>query len=51
MEELTEERLAELLRGAEAAHGEYERTLGHRDDDWPSWYARWIVERLREQNG
>ena len=28
MADLTEERLAELLREAEAAHAEYEQTLG-----------------------
>lgn len=39
-------RLAELLREAERAHGDYERTLGHRDDDWPDWYAAYIAERL-----
>jgi hypothetical protein len=40
------EELAELLREAERAHGEYERELGQRDEDWPSWYARYILERL-----
>ena len=40
------ERLAILLREAERAHGEYEKTLGHRDDDWPDWYAAYIAERL-----
>jgi hypothetical protein len=40
------QRLAVLLREAERAHGEYEKTLGHRDDDWPDWYATYIVERL-----
>jgi hypothetical protein len=45
--DLTEERLAELLREAESAHAEYERQLGRRDDDWPAWYARFILERLR----
>ena len=49
MQELTAERLEQLLRGAEEAHGAYERELGRRDDDWPAWYARWIVERLREE--
>jgi hypothetical protein len=49
MTDLTAERLAELLRQAEQAHGEHERQLGHRDDDWPSWYARWIVEQLRDE--
>jgi hypothetical protein len=48
MSEITEERLAELLREAEAAHGEYERGLGRRDDDWPAWYAHFIAERLRD---
>ena len=40
------ERLAILLREAERAHGEYEKTLGHRDDKWPDWYAAYIAERL-----
>jgi hypothetical protein len=43
---VTVEELAELLREAERAHGEYERELGQRDEDWPSWYARYILERL-----
>jgi hypothetical protein len=33
---LTEERLAQLLREAEQAHGQYETQLGRRDEDWPS---------------
>jgi hypothetical protein len=45
--QLTKERLAELLREAEKAHAEYERGLGHRDEDWPGWYAQFILERLR----
>jgi len=49
MADLTEGRLAELLREAEAAHAEYEQSLGQRDDDWPSWYARYIVEQLEEE--
>jgi hypothetical protein len=39
-------RLAELPRDAESAHGIYEKSLGHRDDDWPDWYARHIYDRL-----
>jgi hypothetical protein len=46
--ELTQERLAELLREAERAHGEYERELGSRDEDWPAWYAGYILDRLKE---
>jgi hypothetical protein len=41
-----EQRLAVLLREAERAHGDYEKSLGHRDDDWPDWYAAYIAERL-----
>lgn len=49
--DLTEEQLAGLLRAAEQAHGEYERELGGRDEDWPGWYARYILERLGEPSG
>ena len=40
--------LASALRRAEAAHGEYEKRLGRRDEDWPIWYADYMV---REQAG
>jgi hypothetical protein len=40
------QRLAVLLREAERAHGDFERSLGHRDADWPDWYAAYIAERL-----
>jgi len=42
------EELTAALRRAEAAHGEFEQTLGHRHDDWAPWYAEYIV---REQAG
>jgi hypothetical protein len=45
---LTQDQLASLLREAERAHGEYERTLGHRDDDWPTWYAAYIIKQLQQ---
>ena len=45
--ELTQEELAALLRAAEKAHGQYERTLARRDDDWPTWYAGFMLEQLR----
>jgi catechol 2,3-dioxygenase-like lactoylglutathione lyase family enzyme len=35
--------LAGALRRAETAHGAYEKTLGHRDAEWPAWYAEYIV--------
>ena len=46
--EMTQDELAALLRAAEKAHGQYERTLGHRDDDWPTWYAGYMLEQLRQ---
>ena len=45
---LTVERLAMLLREAEVAHGAYERQLGHRDEDWPTWYARHMLGPLQQ---
>jgi hypothetical protein len=47
--ELSTDQLAALLREAEKAHGEYERELGTRDEDWPSWYADYILRRLRKE--
>jgi catechol 2,3-dioxygenase-like lactoylglutathione lyase family enzyme len=40
--------LANALRRAEAAHGEYEKRLGQRDANWPDWYAAYMVA---EQSG
>ena len=48
---LTVEGLAALLREAEAAHGAYERQLGQRDADWPTWYARYVLGRLQQLEG
>jgi hypothetical protein len=47
--QITQELLARLLREAEEAHGKYETQLGHRDDDWPTWYAAYIVSKLQER--
>jgi hypothetical protein len=51
--ELTQEELARLLREAEAAHARYETEElgGERDEDWPSWYAEFIVNARREAAG
>jgi hypothetical protein len=48
---ITAERLALELREAEAAHGAFERELGHADPDWPAWYANFIVARLDQPRG
>jgi catechol 2,3-dioxygenase-like lactoylglutathione lyase family enzyme len=40
--------LASAFRRAEAAHGEHEKHLGHRDEEWPEWYAAYMIA---EQSG
>jgi catechol 2,3-dioxygenase-like lactoylglutathione lyase family enzyme len=35
--------LAGALRRAEAAHGEHEKRTGERDENWPEWYAAYMV--------
>jgi catechol 2,3-dioxygenase-like lactoylglutathione lyase family enzyme len=35
--------LASALRRAEAAHGEHEQRTGRRDENWPDWYATYMV--------
>lgn len=46
MNALTAKRLESLLLDAKRAHGEYERTLGHGDEDWPKWYAEFMSRQL-----
>ncbi|CCH19588.1 VOC family protein [Micromonospora lupini] len=40
--------LASALRRAAAAHGKHEERTGERDDNWPDWYAAYLVS---EQSG
>ncbi|HEY6643304.1 VOC family protein [Povalibacter sp.] len=40
--------LAAALRRASVAHGEHEEKTGERDENWPDWYAQFVV---REQAG
>ncbi|NEX91368.1 VOC family protein [Caulobacter sp. 17J65-9] len=40
--------LAAAMKRAETAHGAHEKRLGHRDEDWPSWYAAYMAA---EQHG
>jgi catechol 2,3-dioxygenase-like lactoylglutathione lyase family enzyme len=40
--------LANAMRRASAAHGEHEKRIGQRDDNWPDWYAAYMVA---EQSG
>jgi len=49
-EALSKKALTSLLKEAEKAHTEYEYALGHRDDDCATWYAWFIIDRLREDS-
>jgi catechol 2,3-dioxygenase-like lactoylglutathione lyase family enzyme len=40
--------LADAMRRAAHAHGEHEARTGQRDENWPDWYAEYMV---REQRG
>ena len=40
--------LASAFRRAEAAHGEHEKRTGERDENWPDWYAAYMIA---EQSG
>ena len=44
---LSASELANAMRRAELAHGEHEKRIGHRDDDWPDWYAAYMVAEQR----
>jgi catechol 2,3-dioxygenase-like lactoylglutathione lyase family enzyme len=44
----TADDLASALRRAARAHGEHEARTGQRDENWPDWYAAYIVA---EQSG
>jgi len=35
--------LASALRRAETAHGQHEKRTGQRDENWPDWYAAYMV--------
>jgi catechol 2,3-dioxygenase-like lactoylglutathione lyase family enzyme len=35
--------LASAFRRAEAAHGQHEKRTGKRDENWPDWYAAYMV--------
>jgi hypothetical protein len=47
--DVTREELAELLKEAEHAHGEYEHEIGSRDEDWPNWYAGYLLDKLKDR--
>ena len=38
--------LAEAMRRAAAAHGEHEKRIGAADENWPDWYAAYMVAEV-----
>jgi len=40
--------LESALRRAATAHGEHERHSGQRDENWPRWYAEYMVAAARK---
>ncbi len=46
MQPITEQ-VESLLIQAEQAHGQYEQTIlnGVYDQDWPTWYANYVIEQ------
>ena len=41
--------LAAALRRAAAAHGRHEKEIGHADENWPDWYAQYMVDEQAGQ--
>jgi catechol 2,3-dioxygenase-like lactoylglutathione lyase family enzyme len=39
----SESDLASAMRRAAAAHGEHEKRIGQHDENWPDWYAAYMV--------
>jgi catechol 2,3-dioxygenase-like lactoylglutathione lyase family enzyme len=42
--------LVSAFRRAAAAHGEHEKRIGQRDENWPDWYAAYMVAEQAGQN-
>jgi hypothetical protein len=44
----TNQVLLDLLKRTAQAHGVYEMETGKPDADWPTWYAAYMTQTLRE---
>jgi catechol 2,3-dioxygenase-like lactoylglutathione lyase family enzyme len=42
--------LASAVRRAAAGHGEHEKRTGQRDENWPEWYAAYLVAEQAGKN-
>lgn len=45
---MTKEQLASLLKQAADAHHAFEIASGKPDEDWPGWYAEWMLPRMEK---
>ncbi|MEX2369154.1 MAG: hypothetical protein WD552_02040 [Candidatus Paceibacterota bacterium] len=43
---IPKDELVRLLKDAQQAHHEYEKTLDEPDAEWPEWYADYINRQL-----
>ncbi len=48
MKKLTVESLEKLLRQTERAHAAYQKKLGRTHKNWPAWYARFMMKKIKE---
>ena len=51
MDNITVEKLTQLIKDAADALHEYETSVlkGVHDEDWPTWYANWILDKINQK--
>lgn len=47
--DVTQDRLAALLKEAADAHHVYEEERGEEDEDWHTWYAAYVLQELEKE--
>ncbi len=47
---MTKDELANMLRAAAEAHHQYEKDTGKPDEDWPAWYADFMLPMIGASN-
>ena len=40
-------KLEGLLKQAEKAHAAYQKKIGRTHKNWPNWYAKFIIKKLK----
>lgn len=49
MKNIDKETLAKLLKEASLAHHDFEESLGKPDENWPLWYADFVIKKLNDE--